>query len=846
YNARAKQESIKLSSLGPDFTHPNRTILDAIDQGILIIDQRGRIQDSNKSFLDMVSVVRTSVVSRRVEDFIADKDIKRLQDAIKTCDLNRPNQIEVHWKCKDSQDCHSDVYVIKIAESQYLLMIRPIPEKTEDELELQYQTLLNQAQVGIMIWQVNPARISYVNPRICDLLGYSEEELLSFRGEDAFCVLHPEDRATVAGRFKQRLDGADVQRVYETRGLRKDGESIWLQVAASFITYRGEPASLTTILDVTDQVLARTELQNSEVKYRSLAEGSIQGIMLLKDDRIWYANPAYASITGYSLQELYDMSPDEVLNIIHPDERADILEQYNAFTKQSANPIRGEYRILRKDGSVKWIVGIMKMLTIDNAPIIQHVLVDITNRKHVEDALRESEERYRALFDIAPSAFVLSDYKGNIIATNERALSLFDYTWDEIRFRLVPSFYSKESDREIVLERLRKDGVVNSLDVELLKKDGSSFQSVMDSRTIMLGGREVLFTAIRDVTEQRQAAKDLRESEEKYRTLVENIQDGVFIIQNERMAYVNDSLAEMLGTTREEMEGTKFQEHIAPEDLDLVTERYFRRQQGEDVPPEYEFRLLHKDGRRVVVNLNIGITSYKDGIASIGTLKNITERKEAENRRKAAVETAMLYLDVMGHDIRNQMQGIMIGAEILKANDQSNSTIESIIESVKVCQKLISDTYATENLLSSPLEETNLTSVIESVMADMKNTYPEIIVDSELLDEPVLIMADTHLSYLIHLIFENAILHNPSDTKSVCINLEENDSEYQLTIADNGRGLDEFRKANLFNKDRRFGGVGIHQARGIMEKYLGTISVEDRIDGDYVSGTKFILSFPKY
>ncbi|MDF1538366.1 MAG: PAS domain S-box protein [Candidatus Thorarchaeota archaeon] len=567
--------------------------------------------------------------------------------------------------------------------------------------------------------------------------------------------------------------------------------------------------------------------------------------MLLKDDRIWYANPAYASITGYSLDELYNMSPDEVLSIIHPDERADILEQYNTFIKKDMNSIRGEYKLLRKDRSIKWIVGTMNRLTIDNTPIIQHVLVDITHRKHVEDALRESEERYRALFEIAPSAFVLSDYTGNIIATNERALSLFGYTWEEIRFRLVPSFYSKQSDRKKVVEGLRKDEVVHNLDVELLHKDGSSFEAVMDSRTIMLGERKVIFTAIRDVTEQRRAAKGLRDSEEKYRTLVENIQDGVFVIQNEQMAYVNDALAEMLGTTREEMEGTKFQEHIAPEDLELVAERYFRRQQGEDVPPEYEFSLLHKDGRRVMVNLNIGITSYMDGIASIGTLKNITEKKEAENRRRTAVETAMLYLDVMGHDIRNQMQGIMIGAEILKSVDQSNPTIESIIESVKVCQKLISDTYATEDLLFSSLEETNLASAIETAIADMKVTYPDIIVTSKLLEGPVRIMADDHLGYLLHLLFENAVLHNPSDTKKIWIKLDEGEGEYHLSIADNGKGLDEFHKTNLFNKDRRFGGVGIHQARGIMDKYLGKISVEDRIHGDHTSGAKFILSFPK-
>lgn len=580
----------------PDFYHPNRTIIDSIDQGILITDSRGRIQDSNKSFLKMVALIRTSVVSRNIVDFVHDADVQSLRNAINSCNVNQPVQVEIRWKCKDLPDCRTIVTVTKVSDEQYLHMVHLLIEKTEDELEIQYQTLLNQAQVGVMIWQTNPSRISYANPRICELLGYTEEELLSFRGEEAFCVLHPEDRATVASRFQERLEGADVQRVYETRGLRKDGEAIWLQVAASFITYRGEPASLTTILDVTDQVLARIELQNSE---------------------------------------------------------------------------------------------------------------------------------------------------------------------------------------------------------------------------------------------------------EKYRTLVENIQDGVFVIQNERMAYVNDALANMLGKTRGEMEGTKFQEHIAPEDLKLVEERYFRRQRGEDVPPEYEFRLLHKDGRRISVNLNIGITSYMGSVASIGTLKNITEKKEAEARQQAAAEAAMLYLDVMGHDIRNQLQGILIGAEILISRDQSNTVIESIIESTKACEKLISDTYATEDLLFSTLKETDLVPVIESQITEIKSAFAGVIVDCNLVDGPVKIMADSHLNYLLHSLLENAVIHNPNENRRIWIDLHVKGGKYQLTISDNGKGMDEFRKTNLFDKDRRFGGVGIHQARGIMDKYSGSISVDDRVTDNHSEGTKFILTFPR-
>jgi diguanylate cyclase (GGDEF)-like protein/PAS domain S-box-containing protein len=136
-------------------------------------------------------------------------------------------------------------------------------------------------------------------------------------------------------------------------------------------------------------------------------------------------------------------------------------------------------------------------------------------------------------------------------------------------------------------------------------------------------------------TEYNKTEEDLKQSEEKYRKLVENVQDGVFIIQDAKMSFVNEAFARMIGYTVDEIIGMNFKKLVAPEDLELVANRYYRRQAGEDVPSEYEFCMLHKDGNtRVFVNMNVGLINYRGKIASIGTVKNITKRKQMEKEQR--------------------------------------------------------------------------------------------------------------------------------------------------------------------------------------------------------------------
>jgi light-regulated signal transduction histidine kinase (bacteriophytochrome) len=228
--------------------------------------------------------------------------------------------------------------------------------------------------------------------------------------------------------------------------------------------------------------------------------------------------------------------------------------------------------------------------------------------------------------------------------------------------------------------------------------------------------------------------------------------------------------------------------------------------------------------------------------------RNVSERKKAEEDLKAAADSATLYLDIMGHDIRNHLQAIVMGTDILghyELGAEVEPIFELVIESVQNSQKLIDQVQATRELLSTPLQRISLSDFFDEFTLRASELYSD--VEFEINKEPkdAVVIADDYLRVLSRNLVDNAVKHNTNKDRNIWISLRELNNGYVISFQDNGSGITDERKQSLFDAGRRYGGVGIHQAKNIVKKYSGLISVGDRVAGDYSQGASFDVWLPK-
>ena len=377
-----------------------------------------------------------------------------------------------------------------------------------------------------------------------------------------------------------------------------------------------------------------------------------------------------------------------------------------------------------------------------------------------------------------------------------------------------------------------------------------------------------------EITERRQAEEALRESEEKYRTLIENIQDGVFLIQDLKMQFVNEAFVKMVGYTVEEFAGMDFRQLIASEDVDRVVNWYRRRQAGENIGSEYEFRMLHKDGvTRVFANMSMGFVDFRGGIASMGTVKDVTELRLAEKERQR-LEAQLQHAQKMeavgtmaggiAHDFNNLLMGIQGLTSLLMFDiDPAHPHVEHLKE-IEDCVKSAAD--LTKQILGFArggkyeVKPTDLNELIESNSQMFGRTQKEILIYKEYQKFVWTVEVDQgQIGQVLMNIFVNAWQAMPNggalSIATANITLDANyvkpfqlaPGRYvKLSVTDTGLGMDENIQKRIFEpffttKEMGRGtGLGLATVYGIIKNHGGFIEVNSR-KGE---GTTFNIYLP--
>jgi two-component system, cell cycle sensor histidine kinase and response regulator CckA len=511
------------------------------------------------------------------------------------------------------------------------IWIRDVSERKRAEENLRrseerYRALVEQSFDGVIIH--DGRKISFASSRICDMLGYSKDEL---EGMDLSLTIHPDDRELVTNRAIARLRGESLPDLYELKLQRKDGYVLEAETNARAIVVEGRRVIQAWVRDISERKRAQEIQRKSDERYRTLVEESFDGIMIHDDAKIVFANSRLCEMLGYQKEELEGM---DYRQTVHPDYRDIVAHRAAARMRGEDVPSRYEIKHQRKDGSSFDSEVNARPIEVQGAPGVQVWIKDISERKKAEEAVRQSEERYRTLVEESFDGIMILDGK-KIVLANSRLCEMLGYEKDELEgmdhwITLHPDYRGTVNER--LAARMHGESPPSVYECKQLRKDGSSFESEVNSRAIQAQGVPLIQVWIKDISERKKAEEALRKSEEKYRLVFDNAAAGINLNSHGRILEANAAFANMLGYSRDELAQIPFSDVTHPNDLKITEQSHDKLIRGEADSRRFEKRYIRKDGSIVWADVWAAAIrdqtgEYRGGISAV---IDITERKRAE------------------------------------------------------------------------------------------------------------------------------------------------------------------------------------------------------------------------
>ena len=370
--------------------------------------------------------------------------------------------------------------------------------------------------------------------------------------------------------------------------------------------------------------------QQSAGRFRRLFEQASDAFFIhdFNNGKIVDANESAYKHLGYTRDELLELNVSDIE--IHDSPEA-IVESCNKVKKGDPVIMEGIHR--RKDGSTFPVEVSLSMLQDENPALLLAIARDTTEQKMAEQALRESEEKYKRLFDSSPEAIALVDEEGKFLTVNSSMAKRFEQniegkTWHELMPEDLADSRLEKARRAIETEKL------------VLFEDERAGRTMENYYVpIPTSGEKRIFQVIaRDITDRTQAEKALGESEERYRTLINNAGESIIVAQDGIIRFANPRGEKLYGRSQEELASKPLTDFIHEEDRDMVGERHNARLRGEKAPDVYSFRILNKAGDTKWVQLNASPFSWDNEPAVLCYMADITDFKQAEEALRESEE----------------------------------------------------------------------------------------------------------------------------------------------------------------------------------------------------------------
>jgi two-component system, cell cycle sensor histidine kinase and response regulator CckA len=403
-----------------------------------------------------------------------------------------------------------------------------------------------------------------------------------------------------------------------------------------------------------------------------LVNFSVDAIVLLDADGvIKWANPATEDVLGYRTGDVVGV---HARDLVEPADRDAWQALVDGLFDDPAVPVRGTFRCRHKDGSARWTEGVARNLL--QEPRVGGIVVyyrDVSARKATEQQLKDTEDRYGHLFSAAADVIFEADAEGYFRFVNPQTLRLFGFEQDEVIGRRFTEFIRADFRAQILHHYYQqtRDGRLNSyVEFPAITKSGKEIWLGQNAWIITdATGRLTGMQAVaRDITERRNSEEALRAAEAKYRALVEQSLMGVYIMQDERLVYVNPKAAAMLGYTQDELiDLTAPLPFLHELDRPLVREQLARLDPVRLPSVQLAIRGVRKDGEVIQVEAFCSITEFGDQRAILTTVHDISDRVKLEEQLRQAqkMEAVGRLAGGIAHDFNNLLAAIRGNAELM-------------------------------------------------------------------------------------------------------------------------------------------------------------------------------------
>ena len=729
---------------------------------------------------------------------------------------------------------------------------------------------------------------TFFNKSLCKLTGYSKEELL---GLNYKYIADKEHKKKVFEGFNSVYRTGEPLTDFEYQFKNKNGE-IFIGETSVYLKYdsKGNKIGFYGIFrDVTKRkeeeerfkqeleqlVNVRTqELRESEEKYSNLFHHSNDAIFLHDlEGNIIDVNQRGLEQFGYARSEILKLKVPE----LHPISELEVSKKaFEEISKKGV--IRFEISFKKKNGKIFLAEVSSSLFDVGGKQVIQGVVRDITVRVLTEKMLKESEEKYRNMINHLDLGFYQLNWDGLLLNHNPRFCEILGYSPSEnLKNKDVHDFWQKPEERRMYLKELEKIGFVKNYLVHTKKKNGEKIVVQLNSHIIEENKEksQIIQGLISDITEKFELEQKLKESEERYRNLIESVPFSIALIDHQgKIIYCNPAIEKLLGYSRDELIGNEFKNlpAINPNYIPILLKRFKKVLNGEILPP-LEIELYKKDGSTIWIKYQSSLIKLGDHVLLQTIINDITEQKKADLLIEEEIlklkELDQIRKDLISrvsHELKTPLVSVCGATELLidLFIEEFKADAKELIEMIEKGGKRLK--YLVDNLVDITRIEykkfelekdtSNINQLIRDCVREM--TYitkkRELNLELDLLGELFLVIDKVRIEQVILNLLSNAIKNTPPNGKIIVKSLKKNNC-VQVSITDTGIGLTREEMDRLFTrfgKIERYGngleyidiqgtGLGLYISKEILDLHEGEIWAES---AGRDKGSTFTIKIP--